>query len=60
VSAAAAVLGTDQVLDQMELVMGSEDFMIHSPTYDFDDKLLPIGMSYWINLVEQALPLSAP
>jgi len=26
--------------------------MIHSPTYDFDDKLLPIGVSYWINLVE--------
>jgi len=82
-SAAAAVLGTDQVLNQMELVTGSEDFsyliadrpgayvflgqadapnpsMIHSPTYDFDDKLLPIGVSYWINLVEQALPLSAP
>jgi hippurate hydrolase len=81
--AAAAVLGTDQVLDQMELVTGSEDFsyliadrpgayvflgqadapnpsMIHSPTYDFDDKLLPIGVSYWINLVEQALPLCAP
>ena len=82
-SAAAAVLGTDQVLDQMELVTGSEDFsyliadrpgayvflgqadapnpsMIHSATYDFDDKLLPIGVSYWINLVEQALPVSAP
>jgi amidohydrolase len=33
--------------------------MIHSPTYDFDDKLLPIGVSYWIKLVEQALPLSS-
>ncbi|MGA8706442.1 MAG: M20 aminoacylase family protein [Steroidobacteraceae bacterium] len=81
-SAAAAVLGADQVLDPMELVMGSEDFsflvadrpgayvflgqadapnpsMIHNATYDFDDKLLPIGVSYWIKLVEQALPLSS-
>ena len=33
--------------------------MVHSPTYDFDDKLLPIGVSYWIKLVEQALPLSS-
>jgi amidohydrolase len=33
--------------------------MIHSPTYDFDDKLLPIGVSDWIRLVEQALPLSS-
>jgi amidohydrolase len=33
--------------------------MVHSPTYDFDDKLLPVGVSYWIKLVEQALPLSS-
>jgi amidohydrolase len=45
------------------LLLGQADApnpsMIHSPTYDFDDKLLPIGVSYWIKLVEQALPLSS-
>ncbi|HEY3731365.1 MAG TPA: M20 aminoacylase family protein [Steroidobacteraceae bacterium] len=28
---------------------------IHSPHYDFNDALLPIGASYWIRLVEQVL-----
>ncbi|HEY1725372.1 MAG TPA: M20 aminoacylase family protein [Steroidobacteraceae bacterium] len=28
---------------------------IHSPHYDFNDQLLPIGASYWIRLVEQVL-----
>jgi hippurate hydrolase len=31
--------------------------MIHNPHYDFDDRLLPIGTSYWVSLVEQELPL---
>jgi amidohydrolase len=30
--------------------------MIHNSHYDFDDQLLPIGVSYWIRLVEQSLP----
>ena len=30
--------------------------MIHNPHYDFNDQLLPIGVSYWIRLVEQTLP----
>jgi len=29
--------------------------MIHSPHYDFNDDLLPIGVSYWISLVRQTL-----
>jgi hippurate hydrolase len=30
---------------------------IHSAKYDFNDAALPIGASYWVNLVERALPL---
>jgi hippurate hydrolase len=30
--------------------------MIH-PHYDFDDRLLPIGSSFWVSLVEEELPL---
>jgi amidohydrolase len=29
--------------------------MVHSPHYDFNDDLLPIGVSYWISLVRQTL-----
>jgi len=30
---------------------------IHSAKYDFNDAALPIGASYWVNLVEKALPV---
>jgi amidohydrolase len=37
---------------------GSADScMAHNPQYDFDDRLLPIGASYWVSFVEQELPL---
>jgi amidohydrolase len=29
--------------------------MVHSPHYDFNDDLLPIGASYWVALVRQTL-----
>lgn len=29
--------------------------MCHSPHYDFNDDILPIGMSYWVNLVGEVL-----
>jgi hippurate hydrolase len=29
--------------------------MLHHPAYDFNDEVLPYGMSYWIELVETAL-----
>jgi amidohydrolase len=32
---------------------------LHHPEHDFNDKLLPIGASYWVQLVESALPLRA-
>jgi hippurate hydrolase len=29
---------------------------LHNGSYDFNDRLLPIGASYWVTLVEMALP----
>ncbi len=28
---------------------------VHHPRYDFNDALLPIGVSYWVELVEARL-----
>lgn len=30
--------------------------MLHNTGYDFNDELLPLGASYWVNLVETELP----
>src|SRR5690606_14460471 len=30
--------------------------VLHSPNYDFNDDILPIGVAYWAALVERALP----
>jgi len=32
---------------------------LHSPHYDFNDALLPIGASYWVRLAETVLPKAA-
>ncbi len=32
------------------------DVQVHSPDYDFNDDLLPVGASYWATLAEQRLP----
>lgn len=29
---------------------------LHQDTYDFNDEIIPIGCSYWVKLVETALP----
>lgn len=29
---------------------------LHHPAYDFNDDVIPIGASYWVRLVEKALP----
>jgi amidohydrolase len=29
---------------------------VHHPAYDFNDEILPIGMSYWAKLVENRMP----
>jgi hippurate hydrolase len=32
---------------------------LHSPHYDFNDDLIPVGASYWVRLVERLLPVHA-
>lgn len=32
--------------------------MIHNPHYDFNDVIIPIGSSYWVELVRQILPVA--
>mgnify|MGYP002720317446 CR=1 FL=1 len=29
--------------------------MLHNPSYDFNDALLPLGATYWVRLTEQWL-----
>ena len=29
---------------------------LHHPAYDFNDEVIPVGTSYWVRLVESALP----
>jgi amidohydrolase len=81
--AAAAVIGQEQVLRDIDPVMGAEDFSymlnerpgcyvwlgqggqvggegaLHHPRYNFNDDALPIGASYFANLVEQRLGRAA-
>jgi amidohydrolase len=30
--------------------------MLHNPGYDFNDEAIPVGVSYWVRLVERCLP----
>jgi hippurate hydrolase len=38
---------------------GDGGCMLHNPKYDFNDDILPIGSSYWVQLVEHMLPAHA-
>ncbi|MFN7643775.1 MAG: M20 aminoacylase family protein [Burkholderiales bacterium] len=33
--------------------------MLHNPSYDFNDELLPLGGSFWVKLVQRFLPVAA-
>ncbi|SMB28312.1 Hippurate hydrolase [Sterolibacterium denitrificans] len=35
---------------------GRAGCMLHSPHYDFNDAIIPLGIAYWVRLVERALP----
>jgi hippurate hydrolase len=35
---------------------GEDSANLHHPSYDFNDKAIPFGSSYWVRLVERALP----
>jgi amidohydrolase len=38
---------------------GAGSCMIHNPHYDFNDSIIPLGASYWVQLVEDLLPQRA-
>ncbi len=38
---------------------GTGGCTLHNPHYDFNDEILTLGVSYWVRLVEQALPKRA-
>jgi hippurate hydrolase len=76
VQVAQELAGKDRVDDNVDPVMGAEDFsymaqarpgafifmgngdtaQLHQDTYDFNDEAIPVGCSYWIRLVETAMP----
>ncbi len=37
-------------------VGNGESAGLHHPAYDFNDEVIPVGTSYWVKLVETALP----
>jgi amidohydrolase len=39
---------------------GTGGCTLHNPHYDFNDSILPIGISYWVKLVETALGTGEP
>jgi metal-dependent amidase/aminoacylase/carboxypeptidase family protein len=34
---------------------GAGPCMLHNPSYDFNDQLLPIGSTYWVQLAQRFL-----
>ena len=35
-----------------EMGHGGGPCMLHNPSYDFNDELIPLGATYWVRLVE--------
>ena len=46
--------------DHREIGHGGGPCMLHNPSYDFNDQLLPLGATYWVRLVEQWLARETP
>ena len=42
-----------------EMGHGGGPCMLHNPSYDFNDKLIPLGATYWVRLVESWLAKEA-
>ncbi len=40
--------------------LGEGGCLLHSPHYDFNDQIIPLGIRYWLKLVERALPPVLP
>jgi len=43
--------------DHRQIGHGGGPCMLHNPSYDFNDALLPLGATYWVRLAEQWLHL---
>lgn len=41
--------------DHRALGHGAEPCMLHNPSYDFNDALIPLGATYWVRLTEKFL-----
>ncbi len=59
----APVMGAEDFSYMLEARPGAFIFMgngdtalLHHPEYDFNDEAIPHGCSYWVQLVEQAMP----
>jgi metal-dependent amidase/aminoacylase/carboxypeptidase family protein len=46
--------------DHREIGHGGGPCMLHNPSYDFNDQLLPLGATYWVRLVEHWLARETP
>jgi hippurate hydrolase len=65
VAEAAPVMGAEDFSYMLEARPGAFVFMgngggpaLHHPEYDFNDEAIPVGCSYWVRLVETAMPLA--
>jgi len=63
VKMAIPVMGAEDFAFMLEKRPGAFIFMgngnsanLHHPAYDFNDKAIPFGTSYWVRLVENAMP----
>jgi hippurate hydrolase len=62
---APAIMGAEDFAFMLEerpgayILTGNGDTaMVHHPAYDFNDAAIPFGSSYWVRLIETALPLA--
>ena len=46
--------------DHREIGHGGGPCMLHNPSYDFNDELIPLGATYWVRLVETWLSTGKP
>lgn len=62
-SGVAPVMGAEDFSFMLEARPGAFIFVgnggsagLHHPAYDFNDEIIPLGTSYWVRLVETAMP----
>ena len=64
-AAAAPIMGAEDFSFMLEARPGAVVFVgngdtaaLHHPAYDFNDEVIPVGCSYWVRLVETAMPIA--